>query len=271
MKLLFPEGESAVEVNVKICRKDAEPEEVSQWVVDEIPVTLYFNGEQMITLMCAGNHLDELAIGFFIGEGWIRDRKKLKGVNVDEEKGIVNVEYDIGENEVSSEKFWLKRAVTSGCAKGSVLCDILDELLTRPILSPVSISASEVLELMNKLNKFSNIYKRTRGVHNCMLSTRTNPLIYRYDIGRHNALDMIIGRAFLNQIDLEDKIFITTGRLTSEVVIKTVQAGISIIISRHAATKLAIELAHTFNLTLIGYVRGNKLTVYAGQNRVICE
>ncbi len=272
MKTLFPEGESAVEVDVKICRKGEEPEEISQWVVDEIPITLYFNGEQMITLMCAGNHLDELAIGFFIGEGWIRDRKKLEKVEVDEEKGIVNVKYDIDDNnKVSSEKFWLKRAITSGCAKGSVLCDVLDELLTKPLLSPINITVTEVLELMNKLNKFSSTYKKTRGVHNCMLSTKMNPMIYRYDIGRHNALDMIIGRAFLDQIDLRDKIFITTGRLTSEVVIKTVQAGIPVIISRHAATKLAIELAHTFNLTLIGYVRGNKLVIYTGKNKVICE
>ncbi len=266
MKPLLPNDEPAVEIKVLQYQKGKKAREVCQWVVDEVPVTLYFNGQQMITLMCAGKHLDELAVGFFIGEGWIRERKRLLDVQVDEEKGIVNIEYD-GETK-SSEKFWLKRAITSGCAKGSVLCDVLDDLLSGPLLDPFTVSTKEIWDLMTTLNKLSRAYKKTRGVHNCLLATSKEPLVFRCDIGRHNALDMIIGRAFLDGIELQNKLFITTGRLTSEVVIKTVQAGIPVLVSRHTATKLAIELANTFNLTMIGYVRGNKMTVYTGMEHI---
>ncbi|SFM66278.1 formate dehydrogenase accessory sulfurtransferase FdhD [Thermodesulforhabdus norvegica] len=264
-----PEDEPSAEVDVLICKKGDLCLGTRQWIVEETPVTLYFNGDQMITLMCAGKHLDELAVGFFIGEGWIRDRKKLQGVSVDSERGVVDVKYegDVG----SRDKFWLKRAITSGCAKGSVFCDVLDELLSKPVNSEVSVRPDQIWQLMESLNRFSSTYKRTHGVHNCILATTDDVIYYRYDIGRHNALDMIIGRAFMDDMSLSDKLFITTGRLTSEVIIKAAQVGIPIVASRHAATKLAVDLAETLNLTLIGYVRGSSMTVYAGKDRLILE
>lgn len=261
------EKEPSVQVDVLICRKGEMCLGMRQWIVEEVPVTLYFNGEQMITLMCAGKNLDELAVGFFIGEGWIRERDRLRDVLVDEERGIVDVRY---EGEVGSrDKFWLKRAITSGCAKGSVFCDVLDELLSRPVMSDISIRPEQVWQLMESLNTFSSTYKRTHGVHNCLLATTDVVLYYRYDIGRHNALDMLIGRAFLDGVSMTDKLFVTTGRLTSEVILKAAQVGIPVIASRHAATKLAVDLAETLNLTLIGYVRGGVMTVYAGKERII--
>ncbi len=265
--------EPAVSLPVVILRKGEPPKFTEQWVVEEIPVTLFFNNEQMITLLCAGYHLDELAVGFFIAEGWIRERNLLKDVQVDKQKGIVNIIYE-GERG-SSEKFWLKRAITSGCAKGSVLCDVLDKLLERPMENSVTLDVSTIWTLMEKLNSFSQVYKKTHGVHNSLIGNSYGEVeksrkgfLFRCDIGRHNALDMLIGRAFLDEIDLSDKAIVTTGRLTSEVVIKAAQAGVPILVSRHTATRLAVELAVTLNMTLVGYVRGGQMTVYHDGGRL---
>ncbi|MEJ5299479.1 MAG: formate dehydrogenase accessory sulfurtransferase FdhD [Thermodesulforhabdaceae bacterium] len=273
-KILLTNDEPAVSLPVKVYRKGEFPRTIEQWVVEETPVTLFFNGEQMITLLCTGRHLDELAVGFFIAEGWIRDRKALKNVTVDREKGIVDITYDGAV--ASREKFWLKRAITSGCAKGSVLCEVLDSLLEHPLIDNLRIEPTKIWDLMEKLNRLSDAYKKTHGVHNCAVADSTGEILtlddgypfYRYDIGRHNALDMLIGRAFINEISLSDKIIVTTGRLTSEVVIKAAQAGVPMLVSRHAATRLAVELASTLNLTLVGYTRATQMTVYHDSGRI---
>lgn len=271
------DDEPAVSLPVTVYRKGEAPKIVNQWVVEEVPVTLFFNGEQMITLLSTGRHLDELAIGFFLAEGLIHDRKALKEVTVDGERGIVHIHYE--GTIASREKFWLKRAITSGCAKGSVFCEIIDSLLERPLNDDLKIEANTMWILMEKLNHMSDTYKRTHGVHNCALAEVTGEIatakngqpLYRYDIGRHNALDMLIGRAFLDELPLQDKIIVTTGRLTSEVVIKAAQAGIPVLVSRHAATRLAVELASTLNLTLVGYVRATQMTVYHDTGRIVAK
>jgi FdhD protein len=260
---------------VTIYRKGEASRTVEQWVVEEMPVTLFFNGEQMITLLCTGRYLDELAVGFFMAEGWIHDRHALKEIIVNVEQGTVHIHYEGAPT--SREKFWLKRAVTSGCAKGSVLCEVIDSLLERPLNDNLRIEAHTIWNLMEKLNHLSDTYKRTHGVHNCAVmeasgeitTTKNGKPLYRYDIGRHNALDMLIGRAFLDGLSLHDKIIVTTGRLTSEVVIKAAQAGIPMLVSRHAATRLAVELANTLNLTLVGYVRATQMTVYHSAERIV--
>jgi len=259
--------EPAVLVEAIQCRKAAGCDVVSHWIVDEVPVTLYFNGEQMITLMCAGFHLDELAVGFFIAEGWIKNRDRVQGIEVDTERGIVNVRYDGPGG--SKDKFWLKRAITSGCAKGSVLCEVLDELLENSIRSSLKLAAEGVWKFMNELNNLSSSSKRTHGVHNCLLASPSEVIYYRYDVGRHNALDMLVGRAFLDGLSLDDKLVVTTGRLTSEVVIKAAQVGIPILISRHAVTKLAVELASSLGITIIGYTRADRFTIYSEPSRII--
>lgn len=275
MEKIIIEDEPAVSLPVKIYTKGEPPYIANHWVVEETPVTLFFNGEQMITLLCTGRHIDELAVGFFIAEGWIQERNALKEVKANYQNGTVHITYE--GQPVSREKFWLKRAITSGCAKGSVLCEVLDSLLERPLGDGPKIEVFKIWEMMKKLTHLSDTSKKTHGVHNCALAgaegeivkTKDSTPLYRYDIGRHNALDMIIGRAFLEELPLDDKIIVTTGRLTSEVVIKAAQAGIPVLVSRHAATRLAVELANTLNLTLIGYVRANQMTVYYDSGRIV--
>ncbi|GLI33854.1 formate dehydrogenase accessory sulfurtransferase FdhD [Desulforhabdus amnigena] len=241
--------------------------ERSQWVIKERPVTLYLNGREMVTLLCAGHHLDELAVGFFHAEGFLQTRDDLVTLDVEEVAGKVRIgtKADVS----LPDRLWMKRTITSGCGKGSLFYYALDALMSRPVKGDIEISPQQVLDRVEELHRLSEIYRRTHGVHNTVLAAPHKALLFRDDIGRHNAVDMIVGYAFLNRISLEDKILITTGRLTSEILIKAAKVNIPIIISRNTATTLAIELAHSLNITLIGYARAGKFTVYSGRERII--
>lgn len=237
-----------------------------QWVVNEQPVTLFLNGREMVTLLCAGHHLDELAVGFFHSDGFIGSVDNLERVSVDGAAG--KVEVVTRERSPLAERLWEKRTVTSGCGKGSLFYYSLDALLSRPVEGEVRMRPSNIIERIEDLNRLSETYRRTHGVHNTALASRDEILLFRDDIGRHNAVDMIIGHVFLHGISLKDKMLITTGRLTSEMLIKAAKIGIPVLVSRNTATTLAVKLAESLNITLIGYARAGKFTVYAGKERI---
>jgi FdhD protein len=167
-----------------------------------------------------------------------------------------------------AERLWEKRTVTSGCGKGSLFYYSLDALLSKPVESGAKVSPARIIERIEDLNRLSETYRRTHGVHNTALASRDETLLFRDDIGRHNAVDMIVGHVFLHGISLKDKMLITTGRLTSEMLIKAAKIGIPILVSRNTATTLAVKLANSLNITLIGYARAGKFTVYAGKERI---
>lgn len=237
-----------------------------QWLIKEQPVTLYLNGREMVTLLCAGHHLEELAAGFFYAEGFLERPDDLVRLEVQESEGRVHA--TIPTDVSLPERLWMKRTVTSGCGKGSLFYYSLDALLSRPITSTVSFTASQVLDRVEDLKHLSETYRRTHGVHNCAAADGSRILLFRDDIGRHNAVDMIVGHFFLNALSLEDKMLITTGRLTSEMLIKAAKVRIPIVVSRNTATSLAVELARSLNITLIGYARAGKFTVYSGRERI---
>lgn len=237
-----------------------------QWLIKEQPVTLYLNGREMVTLLCAGHHLEELAAGFFYAEGFLERPDDLVRLEVQESEGRVHA--TIPTDVSLTERLWMKRTVTSGCGKGSLFYYSLDALLSRPITSTVSFTASQVLDRVEDLKHLSETYRRTHGVHNCAAADGSRILLFRDDIGRHNAVDMIVGHFFLNALSLEDKMLITTGRLTSEMLIKAAKVRIPIVVSRNTATSLAVELARSLNITLIGYARAGKFTVYSGRERI---
>jgi FdhD protein len=235
-------------------------------VIQEVPLTIYLNGHELVTLLCLGDHLKSLAVGFLKSEGLIRTRSALKSVFVDEDNRLVQVEVE--EDTTLNEKLFLHRTLTSGCGKGTTFYNALDALTTEKIDSSLPIKAREVFHLMQRLNEESELYKLTGGTHNSALATVKELVLFRTDIGRHNAVDKIYGECFLNDISCKDKILLTTGRITSEILIKTAHMGIPILISRSTATTLAVSLAREINLTVIGYVRGKNQTVYAGEQRV---
>ena len=259
-------SESAVQVPVRVYSAVGERSEKTQWVIKERPVTLTFNGREVVTLLCAGHYLDELAVGFFHAEGFLRSASELEEVRVDEEAGKVDVRASSDSSMV--ERLWSKRAVSSGCGKGSVFYHALDALLSKPVTSGLRVLRSQIVERMGDLLRLSETYRHTHGVHNTALANPDGVLLFRDDIGRHNAVDMIVGHACLTQMSLDDKMLLTTGRLTSEILIKAAKVGIPVLISRNTATSLAVQLAQSLSITLIGYVRAGRFTVYAGDERI---
>lgn len=242
--------------------------EKTEWVITERPVTLYVNGRELVTLLCAGHHLDELAAGFLYAEGFLGALHELERLEVDQESGSVEV-WVSGDLSLAG-RMWEKRAVTSGCGKGSLFYYSLDALLSKPVESSLKVTAVQVLDRVEELNRLSETYRRTHGVHNTVLATPDEVLLFRDDIGRHNAVDMIVGHCFLRGIPLADKLLITTGRLTSELLIKLAKVGMPFVVSRNTATTLAIKLADSLGITLIGYARGGRFVAYAGQDRILC-
>jgi len=235
-------------------------------IVREVPLTIYLNDNEIVTLLCLGDHLKSLAVGFLKSEGLINQREDLKSVFVDEDNRVVRVE--VAEDTALVEKLFLRRTVTSGCGKGTTFYNALDALIMAKIDSPLTISTDQVFHLMRRLSEDSELYKMTGGTHNSALATVDDLVLFRTDIGRHNAVDKIYGETFLENIFLQDKLLVTTGRMTSEILIKTARMGIPVLISRSAATTLAVNLAEQVGVTLIGYVRGNNQIVYTGWERV---
>lgn len=238
-------------------------------VIREIPLTIFLNGREIVTLLCTGTHLDSLAIGFLKSEGLIDKPRDILEVNCDLEKGMAKV--IVSEAPMMAEKVFLRRAITSGCGKGSIFYHVIDSLLAEKNTSSLQVSPQQVLSLMSEVNRRSALYRASRGVHNAALATAQEILLYRNDIGRHNAVDMIHGNSFINELPLKDKILLTTGRITSEILLKTAKMKIPILVSRNVATHHSINLANDLGITLIGDVRGRNLIVYTHPERVALD
>ncbi|MBI5018089.1 MAG: formate dehydrogenase accessory sulfurtransferase FdhD [Deltaproteobacteria bacterium] len=259
--------EGIVSIPTAVYDRSGSREERSQLLVREQPVTLYLNGREVVTLVCAGHHLDELAAGFFHAEGFLRSPEDLEELRVD--ASGERVEVRTRKEPLIAQQLWSKRTVTSGCGKGSAFYHALDALLSKPCRSTLRMSPGQVLDRVEDLNRLSETYRRTHGVHNTALATADELLLFRDDIGRHNAADMVVGHVFLRGIPLEDKVLVTTGRLTSEILLKAARVGFPILASRNASTSLAVELAVKLNITLIGYARAGRFTVYSGEERIL--
>ncbi|ROR01665.1 formate dehydrogenase accessory sulfurtransferase FdhD [Desulfosoma caldarium] len=263
---LMSDVEKVASVPVFIYSPDGLCEQRVQWVIEETPVTLYINGKELVTLLCAGHHLDELAVGFAYAEGFLDNLEELHELRIDHEQGRIFLEVQ-GKDHLAFD-LWNKRTISSGCGKGTVFYHALDALLARPMAQGPIFSARTVWERMEDLHGLSQTYKRTHGVHNCALADAEGIVVFRDDIGRHNAVDMLVGHSLLNELPLTDKMLVTTGRLTSEIVIKAAKVGLPCLVSRNTATTLAIRLAQDVNMTLIGYARAGKFTVYTGKQRL---
>lgn len=231
-------------------------------VIREVPVTIFLNDREIVTLLCTGAHLESLAVGFLKSEGLIQHRGALRSVEVDRSRYFVRVSST--ENAEFAERLLARRIITSGCGKGTTFYHVLDSLQSRPVERQVALHVDQVRHLMAELNQRSELYRRSRGVHNCALARPQEIVIFCADIGRHNAVDMIIGECFLSDLPTDDKILLTTGRITSEILIKCAKARIPALISRSAGTSLAVQLARELEMTVIGYVRGGNMVIYSG-------
>lgn len=230
-------------------------------IIQEYPFTIFIDDEEIITLLCSPKSLKYLAIGFLHSEGFIEDYKAVDNIQIDEENGRAYVKLYI--RKTFNEKLQGKRTITSGCGKGTVFYNVLDSFKSKKIKNTVEIKPSEIVELMRKFNSESELFKSTGGVHACAICHKNDIIYFEEDIGRHNALDKVLGKALIDNIDLNEKIILTSGRISSEMLIKAAKRGVPVVVSRSAPTSLAIDMARELNITLVGFVRGEKMNIYS--------
>lgn len=240
--------------------KSEEIIEVEDIVVTEYPFTIFLNEKEFITLLCSPKSLENLVIGFLYSEGIIKSISDIENINIDEENGYAYVKLSSLSKFV--EKLYGKRIITTGCGKGSIYYNALDSLKCKNSTSKLDINYESLLNTMNLFNKQSELFLETGGVHSVGLVKEDKVLFFEEDIGRHNALDKIIGNCLKNNISIYDKVLITSGRITSEIVLKCAKLGIGYIVSRSAPTNLAIDTGKKLNIEIIGFARGNKLNIY---------
>ena len=234
-------------------------------VINEKSLTIYLNSQEIVTLMSIGDHLKYLAIGYLLNQNMLKSNDKITKIDYDEELNTIVVRT---KRKTNYEAKLEKKITTSGCAVGTVFGDIYDEIKKTYLKSKNKIKHSWIYEISKKINLTPSLYLKAGAVHGCAIIHKNKPLIYMEDVGRHNAVDKIAGYMFVKKIKPSNKIFYTTGRLTSEMVIKTVKMGVPILISRYGFTSWGVELARETNLTLIGRAKGKKYIVLSGENRI---
>ncbi len=235
-------------------------------VVREYPITIILNNEELVTMLCSPQDMDYLAVGFLFSEGLLESKDEIKNVLVDEKRGIVRVDtYE--EKEVNNE-FLFKRMITSGCGRGASFYRAADAKKRVKIESGTEISTHEVLLLMKEFQHRSEVFRETGGVHSAALCDTKNILVFKEDIGRHNAIDKIFGECVMKDIPTEGRIVVTSGRISSEILLKVARRDIPIIISKSAPTDLGVRLADELGITLFGFVRGKRINAYTNFWRI---
>lgn len=235
-------------------------------VIREMPLTVYVNDEELVTLLCSPDNMDELAIGFLWSEGVVDLKEEITKVEVDETKGTVWVTADRDSEFIKGLLF--KRMITSGCGKGTTFYSVVDSVSAQPVVSNLKATPQQILDLMREFQEGSELYKSTHGVHSAALCSPDKIEIFREDIGRHNAVDKILGHCLMTGVNPAGKILITSGRISSEVLLKAAKKSLPVIVSRTSGTDLSLRLAEKLGVTVIGFVRGGKMNVYTHGERI---
>jgi len=247
---------------------DQEGRPIETAVVMERPLTLFLNGREIVTMMTIGDHPDHLAVGYLLNQNMLRPDDRIIAIDYDDELETVVVRTD---RETDFEDKLKKKTLTSGCAQGTVFGDLMEKFEEVRLDPAAVLRTSWLYALTRKINTAPSLYLAAGAIHGCVLCEEDRPLLYMEDVGRHNAIDKIAGYMHLNRITPTGKIFYTTGRLTSEMVIKTVQMGIPILISRSGFTAWGVDLARQAGLTLIGRAKGKRFVALAGGERIIFD
>ena len=236
-------------------------------VVVERALTIFLNAQEIVTAMTIGDYPDYLALGYLLNQNMLQPDDAVTGVDYDEELAVAVVRTERATNYEQKLK---KKVQTSGCAQGTVFGDLM-EVIENARLPAAQLRTSWLYALTAAINTTPSLYLEAGAIHGCVLARQDRPLVYMEDVGRHNAVDKIAGWMFRHGVAADDKIFYTTGRLTSEMVIKTVRMGIPILVSRSGFTAWGVELARKANLTLIGRARGKRFVALAGADRIVFD
>ena len=236
-------------------------------VVREFPLTIIFNNQELVTLLCSPKDLNYLATGFLFSEGLLSGKDEIKNILVDEKRGVVRLETENSNTEATELIF--KRLITSGCGKGAAFYSASDTSIQTEIKSQARISTDDVLSLAKEFQQRSEVFRTTGGVHSAALCDADRIILFSEDIGRHNAIDKIFGECLLKDIDTDDRLILTSGRISSEILLKVAKRNIPILISKSAPTDLGVELANKLGITLLGFVRGKRINIYANEWRIV--
>jgi FdhD protein len=236
-------------------------------VTVERALTIFLNAQEIVTAMTIGDHPEYLALGYLLNQNMLKPDDVVTGVDYDEELSVVVVRT---KRKTNYEKKLKKKVQTSGCAQGTVFGDLM-EALENVSLPPAVLRTSWLYTLAHKINTTPSLYLEAGAIHGAVLCEQDRPLLFMEDVGRHNAVDKIAGTMHRLGITAADKLFYTTGRLTSEMVIKTVRMGIPVLISRSGFTAWGVELARAAGLTLIGRARGHRFLALSGADRIVFD
>ncbi len=241
---------------------------VDTTVVVERPLTVFLNRQEIVTIMTICDYPDYLAVGYLINQNMLDPNEKIIGIDFEDDIETVVVRT---QTETDFEDKLKKKTLTSGCAQGTVFGDLMEKFEDILLPTDAEIRTSWLYSLTKKINTTPSLYLQAGAIHGCVLCEQDRPIIYMEDVGRHNAIDKIAGYMAMHNISPKGKAFYTTGRLTSEMVIKAVQMEIPILISRSGFTAWGVELAKQANLTLIGRARGKRFVALSGQERIVYD
>jgi FdhD protein len=234
----------------------------------ERPITLYLNGQEIVTVMTIGDYPDFLALGYMLNQNMLHENDEVTAVDFDPEIEVVVVRTT---RKTDYEAKLQKKTLTSGCAQGTAFGDVMERFEQIRLDEHARVYTSWLLTLARKINTRPSLYLEAGAIHGCVLCEADRPLLYMEDVGRHNAIDKIAGYMYRHNLSAAGKLLYTTGRLTSEMVIKTVQMGLPILVSRSGFTAAGVELAQQAGLTLIGRAKGRRFMVLSGAERVIFD
>ncbi len=239
-------------------------------IAGESPLTLKVDDLEVVTLMTLGTHPEELSLGFLRNQRLIDNIEDIQSVKVNWDKETVNIVTRRGNGIIDWQQKLSKRTVTSGCGQGTVFSCTLDKLYEK-ILPTVTLRQSVIYGLLKRISQYNTIYKQAGAVHGCGLCKETEILMFVEDVGRHNAADAISGRMWLDRIPGKDKIFYTTGRLTSEIVMKAAHMKIPVLLSRSGITNMGLEIAQDLGIMIIARAKRTRFFVYNGAENIIFE
>ena len=247
---------------------DHEGQRVETSVTVERPLTLFLNGQEIVTMMTIGDYPEYLALGYLLNQNMLHEDDSITAIDYDGDIECVVVRTAM---KTTFEEKVKKKTLTSGCAQGTVFGDVMEKFEHITLPEGYIIKTSWLASLVKEINTTPSLYLEAGAIHGCVLAREDRPLLYMEDVGRHNAVDKIAGYMHRHEMTGSDKIFYTTGRLTSEMVIKTVQMGVPILVSRSGFTAWGVELARQVELTLIGRARGRRFIALAGQHRIVSD
>ena len=254
-------------METEVVRIDAEKKIKAQdTITEEVFLTVHLNDRMLLTLSCTPGYEKELSVGFLFSSGLIHSLDEIELIFINTK--AMSSHISLKDKTIDADMLF-DRVYTSGCGRGVLYYNVLDLAHRKVITSDMRIQSDTITALMKSFEKRSVVFKRTGGVHSAALSDGREILVFSEDIGRHNALDKVIGMALYQHITMEDAIVLTSGRVSSEIMYKIQKMGSPCIVSRSAPTSLSVELAKKWNVTLVGFARGRKMNVYTAQERIV--